>query len=96
MPNAAKSAIVIIFVAFVMLFVLDADINRRSLIGDPCTGTCALRMKRLSFCDGWVGDLPLLETLPCLAVDVLVCLALLAGIVAVGLAVKAAGRQQTG
>jgi hypothetical protein len=93
MPNAAKSAVVIIFGAFVMLFVLGADIRRQSLIGDPCTGTCVLRMKRLTFCDGWVGDLPPLEALPCLAVDILVCLALFAGIVAFGFAAKAAGRQ---
>lgn len=96
MPKAAKSAIVIIFLAFVMLFVLDADIKRRSLIGDPCTGTCALRMKRLTFCDGWVGDLPILEALPCLAVDAVVCLAVLAGIAALRLGVNAAGRRQTG
>jgi len=95
MPNAAKSAVVIILLAFVMLFVLDADIQRRSLIGDPCTGTCILRMKRLTFCDGWVGDLPILEALPCLAVDILVGLALFAGIVAFGFAAKA-GRRQHG
>lgn len=95
MPNAAKSAVVIIFIAFVLLFVLGADIQRRSLISDPCTGSCILRMKRLTFCDGWIGDLPLLEALPCLAVDILVCLALFAGIVAFGLAAKA-GRPQHG
>jgi hypothetical protein len=94
MPKAAKSAIVIIFLAFVMLLVLDADIKRRSLIGDPCTGTCALRMRRISFCDGWVGELPVLEALPCLAVDAVVCLALFAGMVAFGLIVKAGGRRQ--
>jgi hypothetical protein len=83
MPDGVKSVLAALVLTFVMLVVLDGDIVRRTtclVSTDPCL--VAAGRRGISFCDGWIGGLPVLEWLPCFVLNLGVLSGIFAGIIA--------------
>ena len=93
MPDGLKSVAAAAVLLFVMYVVLEGEPVRRvrCLFGsEPCL---AAGRRSITFCNGWLAELPLLEMLPCFALNLIALFGVVFGMLATVAVIRLAGSE---